>query len=380
LILDLKADDRAERRVALDLTRSLQEALDGGHTRWHPDVPPLARIAPGEVVAIDVRDGGDGQIDRDTTDADLAGYDIDRLHPLTGPFHVEGVEPGDLLEVEVLEIAPPDFGWSRVSPGGGGLMRDSVREGLLVKWTLDGGVARSAQLPGVAIPGAPFVGTIGVAPSRDRLGAIAEREARLAAEGGWALLPSPTNALPREPEIEENGLRTMPPRELGGNMDVKDLVAGARVFFTANVAGALLSIGDLHFAQGDGESFGTAIEMSGSVRFRCAVRRAAETSWRPRAPFIRVPAAASRDGRPYLIATGVSVDDRDRNGYLDLGLAARNALDEMAAYLTDERGYSLAQAHCIVSVAADLRVNVVNNPPNPLVSVALPLDVFEEDQ
>jgi formamidase len=370
---------RGEHRVVLDRTRSLQEALDGGHTRWHPHVPPIAHIVPGEVVVIDVRDGGDAQIGWDTTEADLARYDIDRLHPLTGPFDVAGVEPGDLVEVEVLEITPPDFAWSRVSPGGGGLMRDSVHEPLLVKWRLEGGVARAAALPGVAIAGAPFIGTIGVAPSLSRLAAIAERETRLADQGGWALLPSPRNAVPREPEIEEEGLRTMPPREFGGNMDVKDLVAGCRVVFTANVAGALLSIGDLHFAQGDGESFGTAIEMSGTVRFRCGVHKAAEARWRPRAPFLRTPAGSSRDGRPYLITTGVSVDDRDRNGYLDLQLAAQNALNEMADYLTQERGYSLAQAHCIVSVAGDLRINVVNNPPNPVVSVALPLDIFEED-
>jgi formamidase len=379
LILDLKAMGTGERRVVLDRTRSLQDALDAGHTRWHPSVPPIAHVAPGEVVAIDVRDGGDAQVRPDTTEADLADYDIDRLHPLTGPFHVTGVEPGDLLEVEVLEITPPDFGWSRVSPGGGGLMRDSVQEPLLVTWRLEDGVARSAALPGVAIPGAPFIGTIGVAPSPSQLAAIAEREARLADEGGWALLPSPRNAVPREPQIEGEGLRTMPPREFGGNMDVRDLVAGCRVVFTANVAGGLLSIGDLHFAQGDGESFGTAIEMSGTVRFRCGVRKAAETSWRPRAPFFEIPAASSRDGRPYLITTGVPVDDRDRNGYLDLRLATRNALDEMANYLTRERGYSLAQAHCVVSVAADLRINVVNNPPNPLVSVALPLEIFKED-
>ena len=368
------------RRVLLDRTRSLQEALDGGHTRWHPGIPPIAHVDPGEVVVMDARDGGDGQIGWDTTEADVAGYDLDRLHPLTGPFHVSGVEPGDLVEVEILEITAPDFGWSRVSPGGGGLMRDSVRDSLLVKWTLEEGVARSAELPGVAISGAPFIGTIGVAPSLSRLGPIAERERALTDEGGWALLPSPKNAVPRDPEIAATGLRTMPPREFGGNMDIKDIVAGCRVTFTANVAGALLSIGDLHFAQGDGESFGTAIEMDGTVRFRCSVRKSAELRWRPRGPFLETPAGSrARDGRPYLITTGVSVDDQDNNGYLDVGLAAQNALNEMTDYLTGERGYSRAQAQCIVSVAGDLRVNVVNNPPNPVVSVALPLDIFDEE-
>jgi formamidase len=367
------------RRVVLDRTRPLQEALDCGHTRWHPDVSPIARIVPGEVVLMDARDGGDVQIGRDTTETNAAGYDLDRLHPLTGPFYVAGVEPGDLLEVEILDVTAADFGWSRVTSGGAGLMSDSVHDSLLVKWTLEDGVAHSAELPGVAIRGAPFVGTIGVAPSAGRLAAIARRERTLVDEGGWALLPSPKHAVPRDPEIEVAGLRTMPPREFGGNMDVKDIAPGCRVTFTANVAGALLSLGDLHFAQGDGESFGTAIEMSGSVRFRCGVRKASELRWRPRSPFLETPAGSpARDGRRYLITTGVSVDEQDRNGYMDLKLAARNALNEMADYLTEERGYSRPQAHCIVSVAGDLRINVVNNPPNPVVSVALPLDIFEE--
>lgn len=364
--------------MALDRSRPLQDALDGGHTRWHPDIEPIARIAEGEVVLMDARDGGDVQIGWDTTDADVANYDIDRLHPLTGPFYIEGVEPGDLIEVEIINVSPPDFAWSRVTPGGGGLMRGSVHGALLVKWRLEDGFARSDALPGIAIPAAPFIGTIGVAPSHDRLAPIIEREAALQQAGGWALLPAAKNAVPSTPAIQKTGLRTLPPREFGGNMDIKDIAAGSRVTLVANVPGALLSIGDLHFAQGDGESFGTAIEMGGVVEFRCRVRKEGDVKWTPRGPFIETPAGSvGRDGRRYMITTGVSVDAQDHNGYMDLNLAAQNALDEMAAYLTEERGYTLPQAQIIVSVAGDLRINVVNNPPNPVVSVALPLDIFE---
>jgi formamidase len=365
-------------RIRLDPNRSLQDAMDGGHTRWHPDVPPIARISEGDVVRIDVRDGGDGQVGPSTTVADFDEYDMDRLHPLTGPFHVEGVEPGDLLEVEILDVEPGDFAWSRVTPGGAGVMRDSVRDRLLVKWRLEDGVARSPDIPGVAIPGAPFVGTIGVAPARDRVARIIARERALTEGGGFALAPSPKNAVPGTPSVREEGLRTLPPREFGGNMDIKDVAAGSRVSFLANVPGALLSIGDLHFAQGDGESFGTAIETSGVVEFTCRVRRRSELAWKPRGPFVETSTgSAARDGRRYLITTGTSLDAADGNAHMDLTLATQNALNEMVAYLIAERGFDEAQAQCIVSVAADLRINEINNPPNPLVSAALPLDIFE---
>lgn len=327
---------------------------------------------------MDARDGGDAQIRPETTQGEGAGYDMNRLHPLTGPFYVEGVEPGDLLEVEILDVRPGDFAWSRVVPGGGGLMRESVHDELLVKWRLEDGFARSDELPGIAIRGAPFIGTIGVAPSEPAVAFIIEREAELVRGGGWALAPSARNAIPASPELVERGLRTLPPREFGGNMDIKDICAGSRVSFLVGVRGALLSIGDLHFAQGDGESYGTAVEMNGTVEFRCRVRRASELGWIPRGPFVQTAAGSpARDGRTYVITTGISVDSSGENHYMDLNLAARNALDEMVAYLIAEHGYTEVQSQVIVSVAGDLRISVVNNPPNPLVSVALPLDIFE---
>ena len=365
--------------IALDRSRPLAQALDGGHTRWHPDTPPLATVRPGDLVTMDARDGGDVQVRPDTTAADLAQYDLNRLHPLTGPFYVEGVEPGDILEVEIMAVRPGDFAWSRLAPGGGGLMRDAVHSDLLVKWRLQNEFARSDDLPGVVIRGAPFVGTIGVAPAQELLARIAEREEALVRAGGWALLPSARNALPAGSEIAKRGLRTLPPREFGGNMDIKDICAGSRVSFVAQVDGALLSLGDLHFAQGDGESYGTAIEMDGVVNFRCQVRKAADLDWTPRSPVIETAEGCpARDARRCMITTGISVDGGGENRYLDLNLAAMNALEEMVRYLMAERGYTQAQAQVIVSVAADLRVNVVNNPPNPVVSVALPLDIFDD--
>lgn len=367
------------RRIELDLSRSLQDARDGGHTRWHPAIEPLIRIAPGEVVRMDARDGGDVQIRSSTAPSEAAGYDMNRLHPLTGPFFVEGVEPGDLLDVEILAVEPGDFAWSRVTPGGGGLMRDDVHDTLLVRWRLEDGVARSEDLPGVAIPASPFIGTIGVAPSHEQLTTIAARERALSEAGGWALHPAPENALPDDADVVAEGLRTLPPREFGGNLDVKEVAAGSTVSLMANVPGGLLSIGDLHFGQGDGESYGSAMEMCGAVVFRCAARNADDLAWTPSMPVIEsAPNAAGRDGRRCIITTGTSVDEAGVDHHMDLNLAARNALNEMVDHLVAARGLSRAQAQVLVTVAGDLRINVVNNPPNPIVSVALPLDVFDD--
>jgi formamidase len=370
----------ASLEIKLDQVTPLVTARDVGHTRWHSEVPPLARIAPGDIVAAETRDGGDLQVGPGEPSPEDEQFDLERLHPLTGPFFVEGAAPGDLLSVEILEVEPRSFGWSGVYPGGHGLMGDAVESTLVARWTIEDGVARSPQIPGVAIPGAPFVGTIGVAPSRERGTEFRRREESLARGEGWAMLPSPVHAIPDLDEIAAEGLRTMPPREIGGNLDLKDLSAGSRITLPVDVEGALLSVGDLHFAQGDGESYGTAIEICGRVRFRCAVEKRADGEWRPRFPVIETALGSrARDQRRYLITTGMPIEaETDRNLHLDLNVATRAALEELVAYLMVARGYSREQAQIIVSVAADLRIGVVNNPPNSVVAAALPIDIFEQ--
>jgi formamidase len=360
-------------RIRIDRDRPLVVARDVGHTRWHPDVSPIATIRCGDIVESDVRDGGDRQMATDPT----APSDIDRLHPLTGPFAVEGAAPGDLLTVEILAIEPDDFGWTAVRQHGKGLVGDLVERDFVTVWRLAGGVARSPDIPGVAIRGAPFLGIVGVAPSLHRMRATRGHEEAVSRAGGWALLPGQRGAIPTEAGPE--GLRTMPPREIGGNLDVKDAGAGARITLPVDVPGALLSLGDPHFAQGDGESFGTAIEMCARVRFRCGVRKGDMLRWRPRFPFLETSVgAAARMPRPELITTGMSIDENGGHHFLDVALAVRQALKEMTAYLVGERGFGQEQAQTIVSVAADLRVSVVNNPPTVVAAVALPLDIFED--
>jgi formamidase len=340
--------------VAVDASRA--------HNRWHPDLEPVAAVAPGLEVTLETRDGIDGQLTRTSTDADVLGIDLGLGHPLTGPLYVEGAEPGDLLEVELLAYEPADFGVTALIPGFG-FLADLFADPYLVKWEIAGGVARSQELPQVAIPADVFAGVIGVAPSHELLEEFRTRERAIAARGGPVADELPERAVP---STAADGLRTIPPRETGGNLDVRQLVAGARLFLPVHVDGALLSIGDLHFAQGDGEVCGTGIEIAGSVTVRLGLRKS--PPWLPRFPAYEAPA---RPFRRSFATTGLPVDSA-----MDLTLAAREALLEMISWLGTTYGLDSAQAYALCSVAVDLRLSEVVDVPNPLVSALIPLDVF----
>lgn len=367
---------RATHRIELDLTRPLVAVPGIGHNRWHPDIPPLARIKQGDVVEVDLRDGLDLLITATTQASDLASLDMNRGHPMTGPFFVEGAEPGDYLEVEIHEIVPDSFGFSCIIPGFG-LLADDFHEPFVVKWEIEDGVARSPDIPGVAIPGAPFLGLVGVTPSAERLGVFSRREAALVERGGFALPPDPKSAVPAGGKPAAEGLRTVPPRETGGNMDVRHLRAGSRLTLPVDVPGALLSLGDVHFAQGDGESCGVAIEVAGRASFSCRVLKQGDSAWRPRFPFYEFEAGEPRERRgTYIATTGVPVARDGENADLDVFRAAQVALGELIDYLQLVRGYTRNQAYVLVSVAADLEISSIVNVPNAVVSAVLPTGIF----
>ncbi|HEY8581552.1 MAG TPA: acetamidase/formamidase family protein, partial [Capillimicrobium sp.] len=301
--------------------------------------------------------------------------DPGRGHPLTGPIAVAGARPGDVLEVDVLEVRPAPRGFTLVLPEYAALSAHGV-EPLVVHWEIGPDVARSPQLPGVAVPVAPFIGTLGVAPSHAQVAAFARREAALAAERGVEL-PGP-RADGAVPVAAAGGLHTIPPRETGGNADVRSWGAGTRVLLPVAVPEALLSAGDAHAAQGDGESAGTALEADATVRLRIGLRRVADGGWRPSAPaWERRAPEPPVAPRPCFATTGISVDGDGRNHLLDATLAARRALDDLVGWLVAERGLGPAQAMALVSVAADLRIASLVNRPNAVVTAVLPLDVFE---
>lgn len=369
----------ADVRISIDRSRSLAEQPESGHNRWHPDIPPIARVRPGQVVEIETRDAIDHQITPATTAADIPNFKPSAAHALTGPVYVEGAELGDLLAVHIDRVAPQPRGYTTFRGPHFGYLRDEFPYPFIAHWEIDGMHARSPQLPRVTIPGAPFMGVMGVAPSHALLAEITSREAELAARGGAVALPDPVNAIPASEPIASSALRSVPPRETGGNFDIKQLVAGTTLYLPVYVEGALFSTGDAHFAQGDGESCGTAIEMDATFtgRFEILHGEAARRGQRdPSFSGAYAHDAVRAAGRPYYATTGSSVRKDGRNESEDLGLAARNALLNMIEYLASEHGYTRDQAYCLCSVAVDLHISQIVDVPNFTVSAFLPLDIF----
>jgi formamidase len=356
--------------------RPLVDAPETGHNRWHPDLPPALTVDPGDEVVVDCRDGLDGQITPITVDADLSAIDFDRGHPLSGPIAVRGAEPGDVLKVEILAVETDSFGSTAVFPGFG-LLGDLFEEPYLVTWGLHGGFASSGRLEGIRIPADPFVGVIGVAPSHERMEQFRAREAALAEAGGVALPPESHWAVPPGEPYASAALRTIPPRETGGNLDVPQARAGATLFLPVDVEGALLSLGDVHFAQGDGEVCGTAIEVHGRVTLRADVLPAGKLGYRPKTPAFESVEPHWKGGRRHFVTTGLPIRPDGSNADMDTTLAARNALLAMIEWLEAERGLTPEQAYVLCSVAVDLRISEIVDIPNPVVSALCPLDIFQ---
>jgi formamidase len=339
----------------------MRVGADRIHNRWHPDVEPVAVVQPGEEITLETRDGIADQLTRESSHLDAGRLELGLGHPLTGPVHVEGAEPGGVLEVQLVSYETADFGVTAVIPGFG-MLADLFPDPYLVKWEIRDGAARSAELPGVAVPGNPFAGVIGVAPSPERMEEFKRREDALLAAGQPVADTSEEFAIPRETAA---GLRTIPPRETGGNMDIRQLVAGSKLWLPIDVAGALFSIGDLHFAQGDGEVCGTGIEVAGAVTVRFDVHAVPA----PAFPAFETPDLPARRS---FATTGIPVD-----AGMDLNAAARAALVEMIGHLERRYGFERPAAYALCSAAVDLRISEVVDVPYPLVSALLPLDVFE---
>lgn len=358
--------------IRLDYTKACAAEPTKGHNRWHFGIPPALRVGTGEPFELDTRDALDGQIDADSTAATVATLRRTRSHPLTGPVFVEGAEPGDLLEIKIEAVRPATFGFTYLRPGGG-FLPEEAHEAALARWDLREGSATSLEIPGVRIPAAPFLGVIGVAPSAALLQQAAAREARLSDE--LSPPPSATDAVPDGPPAS-TGLRTTPPREFGGNLDIRQLTAGSSLLLPVFVPGALLSVGDAHFAQGDGEVCGTAIEMRATARLSVVIHRGVARDRDIREPQLKV-IAPDRPGRRYYATAGSSLVGDDSSGAADVGTAARGALRSMLDHLCREYRFARWQAMLLASVAVELRVSQVVNGPSFTVTAFLPLDIFE---
>lgn len=393
-----------------------EEPLQTCHNRWHPGIPAAAEADPGDTVIFETRDAFDNPFNRASTRATVAAANLNLIHPLTGPLHVRGARRGDVLAVTMLDVEPgPDhFGYTVAVPGFG-FLRDVFTDPAIVHWELgpveSNGKTRfatSRDLPGVRLPLHGFAGTIGVELGLLEIETAFAREEELRARQGFVLPPEPTDAVPAalcgpSGSARDRCLRTIPPRENGGNTDVKQMVKGTTLLFPCFIDGCGLSIGDVHWAQGDGEVSGTAIEMNAIVTVRVDVRKgmaAALGNW-PR--FESSRGGVLRDLAPdHFVATmGIPVKpsgvvmapelwiDVNSNHLLrplsneseDVTLAARDALLKMIALLTGPTSpasppLTAEQAYLLCSVACDLHISNLVDVPNYVVTDFLHLDVF----
>jgi formamidase len=366
--------------IRIDRAKRLAEEPHNGHNRYHPDIAPALEVAEGEEVILETRDALDGQLGPDATVADLAVADPNLIHPLTGPIFVKGAQPGDMIEVEFIDIVPQPTAFSAIVPGLG-FLRDTMKTPFVVNWKINDGWATAAEIPGVRIPGAPFMGISGVAPSAPKLKEWTEREQRALDAGGFVVPPSAAGAVPSG-RCGLEGLRTLPPRENGGNFDVKQLTKGAKLLLPVFVEGALFSTGDAHFAQGDGEVCVTAVEMGSTVAVRFKIHKDLARKRTFAGPVFSHPGyfADPRNAVPenFLGVMGMPINAEGEIESENLTLAARNAVLNMMSLL-QERGFSREQAYIICSVAVDLRVSNVVDVPNYVVSALLPERIFGGD-
>ncbi len=384
----------------------VEVAKEGAHcaddancfNRYHPAVPAAASAAPGDHIIFHTRDALDADLALDSVADDLAALDLNLVHPMTGPVSIEGAERGDVLAVTLVDIEPDQYGYTVIVPGFG-FLRDVFTEPFLVNWKLDRQAATSDQMPGIRIPMAAFMGSVGVLPGEEEVDKWLAREAALAEAGGVALPPEPIGALPADvcgpgSPNADRCLRTIPPRENGGNMDVQQMQVGTTLLLPCFVDGCGLFVGDVHYAQGDGEVSGTAIEMGGKVTVVTEVLKGEGAN-------ITSPQFRGRDElkdiapENFYATVGYPLKEKGvipaQHAYLggekltdlenlneDLTLAARNALIDMIAYIEREHGLSREQAYILSSVAVDLVIGQVVDVPNYTVSAILDLEVFDQ--
>lgn len=366
--------------------------------RLHPAIPMAARAQPGQTIVFRVRNASDFDLDPESTYDDPRQGDaqIGTVHPLTGPVHIEGAEPGHVLAVTLLDIAPGRFGYTSVSPIG--FVSDHVTGAFRAEWRLDRTEAVSDDVPGVRIPNASFPGILTVLPGPEQHAAMLSREAELRALGGAGFPPHALHASPAAVcgpggSHADECLRTLPPREHGGNLDIRYLQVGVTVYLPCYVDGCGLAIGDPHFAQGDGEVSGTAIEMDAD--FTVTTRLITDGPALTRGPHFEGPARVldipsrrfyATTGFPLKAVGEIPPDMRYlgaseriaglRNLSKDVSLAARNALLAMIDYMTETYGLTPEQAYVVASVAVDLRIAQLVDAPNVGVTALLPLDIF----
>ncbi|TIL75132.1 MAG: acetamidase [Mesorhizobium sp.] len=300
------------------------------HFGWDNSFVPTERVAPGSTIEFQCLDSSGGQLTLDSTVDDVALLDFAKVNPVTGPIYVDGAESGDALKITIEAFKPSGFGWTANIPGFG-LLADDFPEPALNIWTYDAASLEPALFGKHArVPLKPFAGTIGNAPA-------------------------------------EMGLHSVvPPRRVGGNLDIRDLAAGTTLYLPVEVAGALFSVGDTHAAQGDGEVCGTAIESPMDVVLKLDLVK----DIRLKTPRFTTPGPVTRhlDAKGYEVTTGIGPD---------LMTGAREAVSQMIDLLAGRYAMDPVEAYMLVSVCGDLRISEIVDMPNWVVSFYFPRCVFE---
>jgi amidase len=303
---------------------------DCHHLGWDHTFAPALTVEPGETIAFECLDASRGQIVASSTVAAVTTLDFGLVNPVTGPVFIDGAEPGDVVKITMGDFDPSGFGWTANIPGFG-LLADQFPDPALHIWSYDKArMTPAAFSPMGRVPLRPFAGTIGLA---------------LAEPGHHSVVP---------------------PRRVGGNMDIRDLTTGSTLYLPVEVAGGLFSIGDTHAAQGDGEICGTAIESPMSLTLTLDLIKDTPLA----APRFTTPGPVSRhlDEKGYEVTTGVGPD---------LMTGAREAVSRMVDLLSARFGLSPVDAYMLCSVCADLRISEIVDQPNWIVGFYFPRIVLE---
>jgi formamidase len=384
----------ADKIIKIDLNSSPYEN-DMIHNRWHPDIPMVATVKPGDEFIIETYDWTGGFIKNNDSADDVRDIDLSTVHFLSGPVAVTGAEPGDLLVVDILDIgAFPQSAWGFngffSKKNGGGFLTEHFPLAQKSIWDISGLFTHSRHVPGVSFAGLIHPGLIGCLPDKPMLEKWNKREVDFIATNPTRVPPlanppfAGTAHMGRmkgsaREAAAATGARTVPPREHGGNCDIKDLSRGAKVYFPVYVEGAGLSMGDLHFSQGDGEiTFCGAIEMAGWIHLKCDLIKGGMAKYGIRNPIFK-PSPITPNYNDYLIFEGISVDDHGKQHYLDVHVAYQQACLNAIEYLT-KFGYSKAQAYSILGTApVQGHISGVVDIPNACATLYLPTEIFDFD-
>jgi len=381
--------------IKVDVNKSPEEQSDVLHNRWHPDIPMVEMVKPGDEFRVECIDWTGGQIVNDDKANDIHDVDLTKVHYLSGPIGVEGAEPGDLLVVDILDIgslAESEWGFTGLfaKTNGGGFLTEHYPDARKACWDFHGVYASSRHIPGVEFAGIMHPGLIGCLPSKELLATWNEREAVLVATdpdrvpplaalpyADTALMGRMTGEAAKKAAME--GARTVPPREHGGNCDIKNLTRGSRVFFPVYVKNAGLSMGDIHFSQGDGEiSFCGAIEMAGWLDIRVNIIKGGMEKYAVTNPIFQ-PSPIEPRYSNYLIFEGISVDEDGKQHYLDAHVAYRRACLNAIEYMK-KFGYSGEQAYAILGTApVEGHISGIVDIPNACATLWLPTEIFDFD-